>query len=120
MPNLTPEQYRMHLAKTANSKPPCANPATDESKLQDDIEQYCLSKGWYPIRSRMDRPTTVMPGCPDLIIFADNGRNFQVECKAKNRKQTTEQMAAQAWLNKLGHNYHLVRSFEEFLEVVKC
>lgn len=108
----------MYLAKQANSKPVCADATDDESKLHDEIIQYCRANGFYYVHSRMDRKSTNGVGTADFIIALPNGVTAWIECKAKNRKQSTEQLAAEAWLKKLGHNYHLVRSLSEFLEAV--
>lgn len=42
-----------------------------------------------------------------------------IECKAKNRKRTPEQLAFAAHANKLGHQVHLVNNFAEFMEIAK-
>lgn len=91
----------------------------DESDLQDRIVGYCRSKGWFPVFSGMRRRTSTPIGTPDFVIYADNGRVFTIETKSKTGKQTPEQIGVQLMLNKLGHQYYLVRSFEQFLEVVK-
>lgn len=91
----------------------------DESSLHEKILSECRVRGWYAVHSRMDRRTTNNVGLCDLIIFADGGKVYLVELKTKSGKLTSEQNIFIAWLAKLGQTTHVVRSFSEFLEIVK-
>lgn len=90
----------------------------DEADLQFDIMAECTRRGWFCVRSRMDKPTTYGIGTPDLIIAADHGRTLWVEAKSKTGKTKPAQLAIAAILRKHGHEYALVRSFSEFLALV--
>lgn len=121
---ITPQQFRemeIRLHGTSRQAVPRDSQADtlDESDLQDRIVGYCRSKGWFPVFSGMHRRTSIPLGSPDFIIYTDNGRVFTIETKSKTGKQTPEQIGVQFMLNKLGHQYYLVRSFEQFLDVVK-
>lgn len=91
-----------------------------ESELQDAIENYCRNRLWPFVRSRMNKATTfTFPGVPDFVIAASYGRTFWIETKSRNGKQTPEQLGFQMMLEKCGHLYHLVRSYDKFLEIIK-
>ncbi len=115
------QQYLAHEAKflaPLRRQPDMPEPVESESDLHDQIIAYCKGKGWYYVRSRMDRKTTQAVGCPDFIIAADAGRSFWIECKAKNGKGSPAQLETIVHLLKLGHKSAFVWSFEEFLSLV--
>jgi len=58
-------------------------------------------------------------GEPDFVILASDGRVFFVECKSKTGKLTLEQQAFIAHAAKNGHAVHVVRSMEEFNDVIR-
>ena len=60
-------------------------PADKEDELQQAVEDYCLSKGYYFSRSRMDRKTTTKKGTLDFTIVTPR-RTIFLELKALNRK----------------------------------
>lgn len=93
----------------------------DESKLHQEILEWCAAQWprWLAFHGSMAHATHRPPGEPDFIIAAPNGRTLWIECKAKAAKQTLEQKAIQMQLDRLGHTYHLVYSFEQFLEITK-
>lgn len=121
MPNLTPFEYQQKLAREAARKPPVEPVETAdrraEKELHRDILDECQRRGWFVIHSRMDRKTTTCPGCPDFVIFAENGRAFTIECKTRRHKLTTPQHGTAAWLRKLGHEWYEVRSYRAFLHL---
>ncbi len=90
-----------------------------EADLHEQISDYCRSKGWVVIHSRMDMRTTTARGVADFIIFADWGRVFCFEAKTRLGKLSTEQLGFKMQMEKLGHAVNVVRGFSEFLTVVK-
>lgn len=120
MPNFSQSDINAYYARqhAKGLKAECMDAAEKESDLHEAIINECNRRGWCAVHSRMDRATTVQIGTPDFIIFADAGRVFAVECKSKTGKLSTEQLATQAWLKRLGHTLHVVRSFREFIEVI--
>jgi hypothetical protein len=88
-----------------------------EADLHNEILAECRRRGWIAVHSRMDLPTTTSVGTADFIIFIDGGKTLAVECKAKSGKLSMEQLSTSAWLSKLGHTLHIVRSFPEFLSI---
>ena len=97
----------------ANDKP------SRERDLQDRIAKHCRDNGWLYIQSRMDRATTTVKGTPDFVILMNAGTGVLIECKVGKAKLTPEQSAWKLHAENLGHTVHVVRSFKEFLEVVK-
>jgi len=89
-----------------------------ESDLHDAIIRDVKSRGWFFVHSAMHKATRQTVGTPDFIIAGDKGKTFWVEAKIENRKETPEQAGIGRWLKKFGHSYHVVRSLEEYLEVV--
>lgn len=118
---ITQQQYQeMQIRLHGVTREHVSQSATlDESDLQDRIVAYCRSKMWFVVYSGMHRRTSTPIGTPDFIIYADGERVFTIETKSKTGKQTPEQLGVQIVLEKLGHKYHLVRSYEQFLEIVK-
>lgn len=100
-------------------QPVASEPDELEGDLHAKIISECRRRVWMPVRSRMDRATTTMPGVCDFIIYADKGRIFHIECKGEIGKLSEDQRIFIAWAEKLGHKVVVVRSFSEFLEAVK-
>lgn len=92
-------------------------PVEDESLLHNQIIAECKRRGWIYFHSRMDKPTGATIGTPDFILAADGGRTFFIECKAAVGKLSTAQLGMQAWAKKLNHTIHVIRSFEEFIQL---
>lgn len=90
----------------------------NESALHDKISEYCKAKVWAVIHGRMDKRSGVTPGAPDFVIYADAGRVINVECKTKDGKQRQSQRNFEAMLKRNGHEYYIIRSFEDFLKIV--
>ncbi len=116
-------QTREMLRKADRAGVCLTHPTADsgpESVLQDKIEQECRQRQWAFARTRMDKATTfTMAGVPDFIIAMHSGRTLYMEVKTKTGKQSAEQKGFQVLLEMNGHEYHLVRSFAEFLSVTK-
>lgn len=94
---------------------------TNEEGLHNQIIEHLRNKGWMYFHGPTmgGRRTQRTVGEPDFTILADNGRTLFIECKTATGKLSTEQQGMIAWAAKLGHTVHVVRSFEQFLEVVK-
>lgn len=86
--------------------------------LHRPIIAECKRRGWKYVHSDPTKPTTCGEGVCDFIIYADGGRLFNIECKAKNGKLSIEQRAFIVWLEKLGHPVHVITTINEFLQIV--
>jgi hypothetical protein len=105
------------IAKGIVSRP--SNQADDESKLHEEILGYCRSKGWPVVHSRMDRPSTSSVGSPDFVVACDEGRTIWAEAKTGKGKLSTEQHAWIMALKSNGHKAGVVRSLQEFIELIQ-
>jgi hypothetical protein len=90
-----------------------------ESKLHDQILAECTRRGWIALHGSMAHRTRRNPGEFDFVLIADHGRTLLVEVKTAKGKLTDAQLGMQCWAKKLGHDPHVVRSFEQFLEVIR-
>ena len=61
----------------------------------------------------------VLAGVSDLIVILPTGRLIFVEVKDDNGKQSDKQRAFELRVDALGYTYAIVRSLEEFKEVIK-
>lgn len=86
-----------------------------EADLHERIFAECRRRGWLPLHGAMSERTHRTLGEPDFMILADGGRVLFIECKSAVGKLSTEQQALHAWMRKLGHTVHVVRTMEEFL-----
>lgn len=95
--------------------------AEREVVLHRRIMEFCGNQfpRWKYVHDRTDIPTGKEDGISDFCIIAPGGRLFIIECKSATGKQTHAQMCWQKEVEMLGHKYHLVISFDEFLKVVE-
>lgn len=98
---------------------PVANAVAMESDLHDAILAHCRAMQWPVVHSRMDVPQTAGVGTPDFVVAMPGGRTVWVEAKSAKGKLSPEQRAWMAALVRVGHTAHVVRSMQEFMEVVK-
>lgn len=88
--------------------------------LHQQIIDWCNSQ-WPQVKfihSRTDKRSTVEGGVHDFTIYLPQGRNLNIECKAKGKKQTIKQLGWALQLEQLGHRVHVVTSKEQFLKLV--
>lgn len=118
-------QYAEMLARTARSSirqsPESAAPVEAELPLHNDIVKWCNDQWprWNYRHTNPARKSTDTLGCEDFTVFAPGGRTFHIECKTRTGKRTEGQQIWDLELQRLGHTVHIVRSMDEFLEVVK-
>jgi hypothetical protein len=60
-----------------------------------------------------------LPGTPDLTIFIKGGRTAHVEVKRPGEVQRPTQRQMSEWLEALGHEYHVVQSVGDVLDLVE-
>jgi len=108
----------LYHARQSRAKPSVHKPEAKEADLHSKILTECWRRGWPVVHARMDRPATVQIGTPDFVIACPNGRTLWIEAKAGNRKPTTDQLAWIASLKRQGHRACVVRSIEEFVELL--
>ncbi|MDE2020776.1 MAG: VRR-NUC domain-containing protein [Patescibacteria group bacterium] len=89
-----------------------------ESDLHDAIVAECKRRGWIYFHGSMAHRTRRTIGEPDFCILIPGGRVLMIECKSAKGKIRPEQAGMIYWAQKLGHVIHVVRSVEEFLEII--
>ena len=116
---ITTSEFKAMQARLAANKKltVIGTPVEGESELHAQILAECKRRLWPVIHSRMDAKTTTFKGCPDFAVFADKGRTFLIECKTRKGKLTPEQIGWQMLIERNSHSYHVVRSFQEFLNI---
>ncbi len=92
--------------------------ATKEADLHDQIYDECRLRGWVVFHGSMAARTHRTEGEPDFIILADHGCVFLVECKRRDGKLSSAQLSIQVQAARNGHVVHVVRGFQEFLQIV--
>ena len=92
-----------------------------EYTLHDQIIFHCDTQWprWKYIRARPDQKSTIAKGAQDFTIFLPGGKTAKIEVKAKDGKPSDDQQIWAAEMKMLGHEVHIVRSFDEFLEKTK-
>jgi hypothetical protein len=118
------EQYQAMLARLEKNPlreaPP--SPAVErELALHDAIMRWCNAQWprWKYIHARPDKPSGIEAGVADFMIFGPNRRVIIVECKKRDGKQSQEQLCWAAEMRMLGFTVNVVRSMEQFLELVR-
>lgn len=128
----TPEQYEGYQAKRATKQPgyvPLLGHSRDivgkdnriadqgkESDLQAKIERYCRQSGFYFFHDRSREQNS--KGFPDLVIALPAGRVVWMELKSAKGRLRPEQKQVRLMLMALGHEWHEVRSYRQFIGIV--
>ena len=107
-----------YAARLARENPqPSSSPGVDrESDLHAQIFDECRRRGWIALHGSMAERTHRTAGEPDFVILGT--KIYLVECKTRIGKLSIAQQAMIAHAAKLGHTIHIVRSFEEFLNIL--
>ncbi len=132
------EEMQRRLAVNSGMKPLRAAVSVSgvqikEAALHDAIIDECNRRGWLYFHGSMAHRTRRTVGEPDFVILAnvpDATRDsviptakkpvvFLIECKGTNTKLSVDQLSLHAWAAKLGHTIHVVRTVEEFLQVLQ-
>lgn len=122
---LTEAQYLEIVTRmernTARNQPIEGEPPESESKLAEQIRAYCADQWprWKIIQARRDKRSTIAVGAQDLTVFLPQGKVLCIELKSRTGKRTEAQLAWAAEMKMCGHVVHVVRTFEEFLMLVK-
>lgn len=62
----------------------------------------------------------MLPGFPDLLVYASGGRIGHIEVKAEGNYQQPTQKACQAMLEDMGHRYAVCRSGADLIETLRA
>jgi VRR-NUC domain len=119
---ITPLQYQemQQRVQRKSPEPVCAwVPTESEKELHSQILRHCREKQLIAFHGSMAHSTCRTAGEPDFVLMLPGGRWLAIECKSRQGKLSAAQMAISHWAQRLGHTIHVVRSFGEFLELVK-
>jgi len=91
-----------------------------ESDLSNKIRGYCRDNG-YP--AQINRQTKqakglLEPGWPDCTICLPEGRVLFLELKTGKGRLSDEQVKTKLKFMSMAHEWHVVRSYRRFLEIV--
>jgi hypothetical protein len=123
MATMTSQQLRDYEARMFGktmSRPITNDSVEDESDLHNAIIDYCKSKGWQYLHGSMAHKTFRTLGECDFQILANGGRFFLVECKSASGKLSLDQQGFIAHAARNGHTVHVIRSMDEFRNLVDC
>lgn len=122
MTRMTESQYEAYLDKRGlflcvDDSTPDAGP---ESRLQGKIVKWAKDHGFPCLSFRQSRKAKgfLTPGWPDITMAIHNNRVLFLELKAKKGVLRKEQTATGLQLTQLGHEWHQVKSFKRFLQIV--
>lgn len=124
MPRISNAEYQAMLQRTSRARGelecpvPASGGPSSEAALHSQIKAECARRGWIALTGSMAHKAMRVLGEPDFLILADGGRVYLVEAKTATGKLSTEQQALQVWAKKLGHNIAVVRSMEQFLNLI--
>lgn len=125
MVNMSEFEVREHQRRIAKVKEPAATGGdereTGRGGLQEKIQAWCDRQWprWLTIWARTDKPSTIGVGIHDFTIFGPYPICICVECKTKTGKLSEDQRNWAFEMARLGWAVHIVRSMEEFEQVVK-
>ena len=117
IPNDTLRRLNPHLFAPA-VRPPLGAGSACEASLHEEIFDECRARGWIALHGSMAERTCRTLGEPDFTILAEAGRVLFVECKTRTGKLSPAQAALKFHAEKLGHTIHVVRSLEEFRQIL--
>jgi len=121
MPRMTADQVAAHQAKFApkTDKPKPDGPTVPEKEIHRLILLECHRRGFIALHGSMAHRTFRNVGEPDICVLMSGGRVLWVEAKTRSGRISEEQEAFARRAALLGHTVHVVRSFEEFLQLLK-
>ena len=118
LPIPTPTLARLNPHLFSSPRSVGASGVSREAELHEEIFDECRRRGWIALHGSMAERTCRTLGEPDFTILADGGRVLFVECKTRSGKLSPAQAALKFHAEKLGHTIHVVRSLEEFRQIL--
>lgn len=121
MPRMTADQVAAHQARFVTKAPQKApdGPPVAEKEIHRLILLECHRRGFLALHGSMAHKTHRTAGEPDVVILMPEGRVLFVEAKTRSGRISEEQEAFANKAQLLGHTVHIVRSFEEFIRLIK-
>lgn len=97
---------------------PTSKAVAVEGDLHDEIDRHCREQGYLVIHARMDMPSTIAVGHPDFTIFMPEQKCCFIECKAKGKKATIDQLAKIAHARKFGFVAEVVDNMDDAIKTI--
>ena len=110
-------QLSSHSREISKQDIPKADPGK-ENALQANIERFLSGRGFYFFHDRSRGANS--KGHPDLVIALPGGRVLWIELKSSAGRLSPEQKQVRLKLLALGQEWHEVRSYRQFLEIVSA
>lgn len=110
---MTTKQLAELYARRAGYKP-----AQMEKDLQQEIADYCKRQKWPFMRHSMAHRVWGTLGWPDFTILLPGRKLMLAECKRKGQKLRVEQEGISKMAKIVGHEIHVITSFDEFMSVL--
>ena len=124
---ILPESYRRLL--TPEQRREIGQPTIEESKskgevrIEKDLQRLIYleltRRGLFFHYSRMDKKTRSAKGTPDFAFPIRKSGYIAIECKTSTGSLTEEQAEVRSSILKQGGDYTVVRTFDEFLNLMK-
>lgn len=94
---------------------------TPESALQSKIRDWAKIHGYPCLMHPQNKKLSwfIPPGYPDVVLSLPYGHTLYLELKSVKGIWKEKQRLIFGQLNQLGHQYHIVRSWKGFLEIVE-
>lgn len=70
------------------------------------------------IKGAMNKAMGVIAGVADMCYLKPEGKTCWIEWKTETGRQSPQQVSFEKLCRSLGHEYHIVRSEEEFLNII--
>lgn len=118
IPTPTLAKLNPHLFGMRNAERGARNGVVREASLHEEIFDECRRRGWIALHGSMAERTCRTLGEPDFVILAGAGRVLFVECKTRTGKLSPAQVALKHHAETLGHTVHVVRSLDDFLNLL--
>ena len=118
MPRLTKEQADRLIDRARHN---FQDPDERESVLQGKITQWAKDHGYPCLSFRQSKKAHgfLLPGYPDITLALPKGRVVFLELKTKKGYLSKAQKEIRQQLTYLGHEYHVVRTWKKFIEIVE-
>lgn len=121
MPRMSAAEFAAFEARAnrGNQKKPSETDEPLESQIHRDISNECRRRGFLFLHGSTAHRTHRTLGEPDYVVLLHGGKSLMIEVKTRSGRVSEAQAEFASKARQLGHTVHLVRSFMEFLEIIR-